>query len=41
LTLLCKDFRTRFPHGTYPKGAAPLPLPEPWPESYERQKTTL
>jgi hypothetical protein len=33
LTLLCKDFRVRFPHGTYPRGAAALPLPESWPEA--------
>jgi Domain of unknown function (DUF4760) len=32
LALLCKDFRVRFPHGTYPRGARALPLPEPWPE---------
>lgn len=32
LTLLCKDFRARFPHGTYPREAAALPLPESWPE---------
>jgi hypothetical protein len=33
LTLLCKNFRTRFPRGTYPQGAAALPLPESWPEA--------
>ncbi len=33
LTLLCKNFRARFPHGTYPARAAALPLPEPWPEA--------
>lgn len=33
LTLLCKKFRTRFPNGTYPRGASSLPLPEPWPET--------
>lgn len=32
LTLLCKKFRARFPRGTYPRGAAALPLPETWPE---------
>lgn len=32
LTLLCKDFRVRFPRGTYPRGARALPLPGPWPE---------
>lgn len=33
LTLLCKNFRARFPHGTYPRGTAALPLPESWPEA--------
>jgi hypothetical protein len=33
LALLCKEFRKRFPRGTYPKGAPALPLPEPWPEA--------
>jgi hypothetical protein len=33
LALLCKNFRSRFPHGTYPRGAAALPLPEPWAEA--------
>lgn len=33
LTLLCKDFRVRFPRGTYPRGAAALPMPESWPEA--------
>ena len=33
LALLCKDFRSRFPHGTYPRGVAALPLPESWPEA--------
>jgi hypothetical protein len=33
MTLLCKNFRARFPHGTYPRGAAALPLPEPRPEA--------
>jgi hypothetical protein len=33
LTLLCKRFRVRFPHGTYPRGVAALPLPEPWVEA--------
>ena len=33
LTLLCKDFRKRFPRGTYPPGAPALSLPEPWPET--------
>jgi hypothetical protein len=33
LTLLCKKFRVRFPHGTYPRGATALPLPESWPEA--------
>lgn len=33
LTLLCKKFRSRFPRGTYPPGAAALPLPEPWAEA--------
>ncbi len=33
LALLCKEFRERFPHGTYPKGVAALPLPNPWPEA--------
>jgi len=33
LTLLCKDFRSRFPDGTYPQGAAALPLPQSWPEA--------
>jgi hypothetical protein len=33
LTLLCKRFRARFPGGTYPRGAAALPLPASWPES--------
>lgn len=32
LALLCKDFRTRFPEGTYPAHARRLPLPPPWPE---------
>ena len=32
LALLCKDFRRRFPAGTYPNRATALPLPEPWPE---------
>jgi hypothetical protein len=35
LTLLCKDFRRRFPRGTYPRGAAALPLPQSWPESVQ------
>jgi hypothetical protein len=38
LTLLCKQFRMRFPDGTYPKGAPALPLPEPWAESAEQQR---
>ena len=33
LAMLCKGFRRRFPHGTYPRGAAALPLPDPWPET--------
>lgn len=33
LTMLCKAFRARFPHGTYPRGVAGLPLPEAWPEA--------
>lgn len=33
LVVLCKRFRKRFPHGTYPKGMEGLPLPEPWPEA--------
>lgn len=33
LTLLCKEFRLRFPHGTYPKRAPALTLPEPWSEA--------
>lgn len=33
LALLCKNFRVRYPHGTYPKGVEGLPLPEPWPEA--------
>lgn len=33
--LLCKNFRRRYPRGTFPKGVRGLPLPEPWPEAYE------
>lgn len=36
LALLCKDFRARFPRGTYPRRRAPLPLPESWPEAFPR-----
>jgi hypothetical protein len=36
-TLLCKRFRKKNPHGTYPKGLEALPLPEPWPEALQSQ----
>ncbi|MBV8638306.1 MAG: hypothetical protein JO322_09490 [Candidatus Eremiobacteraeota bacterium] len=32
LALLCKNFRARYPEGTYPRNTPRLPLPEPWPE---------
>lgn len=35
--LLCKNFRKRYPNGTFPKGMRGLPLPEPWPETDEVQ----
>lgn len=37
LTLLCNDFRARYPTGTYPPHAKRVPLPEPWPELAEIQ----
>ncbi len=40
LSLLCKDFRRRYPLGTYPKGVRALPLPPPWPETARSNKTT-
>jgi len=33
LVLLCRRFRARFPHGTYPKGEEAVALPPPWPEA--------
>ena len=33
--LLCKNFRKRYPNGTFPRRMRGLPLPEPWPESYK------
>lgn len=33
LTILCKQFRERYPEGTFPKNMQHLPLPEPWPEA--------
>ncbi len=40
LSLLCKEFRRRYPLGTYPRGASALPLPQPWPEAVRSNKTT-
>lgn len=30
LTILCKQFREKYPEGTFPKNMNRLPLPEPW-----------
>ncbi len=38
LTLLCKNFRDRYPRGTYPPHAKRVPLPAPWPEADEARR---